>query len=294
MIPVNIYGDIPNDILNIARSRLSDMILTPQGYPGGSDPGAQFTEVGGGTINVGVNPDGTLILRTQVIFNSAYLKFQKYLANLGYRELVGDNLVIGSLPINQNVDPSVQSWLSWNGFFNGTTFTATPAFPQDFYAPLKIRARPSGQNAIFRPMRCALDGLRPVVIRPVCEFQWEWRNNALYLSGATLLNDLQFRYIRRLQTLPDPNYASASPALPWFFQPLTISGCKSAMAWYVIYEALLLRTDETAAAGAALALTNAESEANSIFNDQARADQRTNCRRRPRGGRGRGVAWGLF
>lgn len=280
-VPVYIYGDTPNQILNTARIRINDLVLPSQGYPGGSNPGQQFSEVGGGVAAPEQNPDGTLIDRTQILFNSAYRKFQKYLANLGYRLLTGDNLIISSLPPNTNVDPSAQSWLSWNGFFNGTTFAATPALPQDFYAPLKIRERQSGQNSIFIPMRCSLDGLRNIMIRTVLNRQWEWRTNGLYLTGATATTDLQIRYTRFLPALPDPNYFVANT--PWYEQMLPVPGCLSAMAWYVAYEVLVLRAGELADA-AVTALQNAEDEANKVFNDQARADQRTNCRRRPRGG----------
>ncbi len=288
--PVNIYGDVINNVLNIARSRVNDLILAPGGYPGGGEAGMQFTEAGGGSnLSTDLNPDGSLILRTQVIFNSAWRKFQKYLANLGYRLLIGDNLIITALPVNNNPDPAAQSWLSWNGFFNGTTFASTPALPQDFYAPLKIRERITGQNSLFFPMTCALDGLRNQFIRTVLNRQWEWRTNALYLPGATSITDLQFRYVRYLPDYPDQNYYIANT--PWYLQKLPIPGCASALAWYVAYEATFPGDEQTGqesqAANPGMAMTmlqNAENEANLVFNDQARADQRTNNRRRPRGG----------
>ena len=280
--PVYIYGETPNTILNIARSRVNSMVLTPSGFPGGSDPGSQFNEVGGGdSLSTELNPDGSIIFKTQIIFNAAYRKFQKYLANLGYRLLIGDNLVIEELPPNTNTDPSSQSWLSWNGFWNGTVFTATPALPEDFYAPLKIRERINGQDTVFIPMRCALDGLRNIQVRGIYNGQWEWRTNALYLTGATSTTDLQFRYIRYLPNLPDPNYYL--PGTVWYEQKLPIVGCASALAWYIAYEALCPNPD---APGAADVLAQAQGEADLVFNDQARADQRTNCRRRPRGGAG--------
>jgi hypothetical protein len=291
-LPVYIYGETPNQILNAARTRVNETILAPQGFPGGSDPGSQFNEVGGGVANLEQNPDGTLIYRTQIIFNNAYRKFQKYLANLGYRLLIGDNLIIPSLPINSNVDPAAQSWLSWNGFFNGTAFTNTPALPQDFYAPLKIRERLSGTNSIFIPMRCALDGLRNSYIRVTLNRQWEWRTNGLYLPGATSLTDLQLRYTRYLPALPDPNYYVSNT--PWYEQMLPVPGCLSAMAWYICYEVLNYMPE--LGEQALVALKNAEDEADKVFNDQARADQRTNSRRHPRGGssRGRGSGYGLM
>ena len=292
--PVNIYGDLPNDVLNIARTRCNELIRTPQGYPGATDPGAQFNRVGGGYQSPGQNPDGTLILETQFLFNSGYRRLWKFLGNLGYRLLIVDNWVISELPINSNPDPTVQSWLSWNGFWNGTTFTSTPALPLDFYAPLKIRERVSGQNATFIPMGVALDGINSGLVRTILNRRWEWRTNALYMPGATSLTDLQLRYVRRLPDLPDPNYYV--PNTPWYQQKLDIPNCWSSLAWYIAHEALSLQPGDEAAEGAALALSNAELDANAIFNDQARADQRTNNRRRPRGGGSsnqRGYRYGL-
>ncbi len=274
-LPVYIYGDTANDILNVARSRVRDLMLTAQGFPGGADPGEQFTEVGGGTTAVELNPDGSLILRTQIVFNAAYRKFQKYLSNIGYRLLIADNFVISSIPANAQADPTIQSWISWNGFFNGTAFASTPILPLDFYAPLRIQERihgATGNGYFFQPMTVALEGLRNKFARTTLNRQWEWRSNALYLPGASGMTDLQFRYTRRLPDLPDPNYYVANT--PWYNQQLPIPDSLSPLAWFVAHEVLLLRADDVSAAGAQLALTNGMDEADQIFNDQARADQR--------------------
>ncbi len=292
--PVYPFGSTANQILNIARQRVIDRVSQPQNYPGGSDPGQQFTGVGGGLESDDKNSDGSLIQRTQILFNSAYRKMQKYLGNLGYRLLIVDDFVVPSVPVNNNADPAIQTWISWNGngLSDGTGFHATPALPADFYAPLKIRERLSGQNAIFFPMRCSLDGLRNQFVRTILNGQWEWRTNALFLPGANSLTDLQLRYIRFLPALPDPNYRT--PNTPWYLQTLPIVGCESALAWYIAYE-VLFPEGEQQGGGAEEVLQNAEAEADLIFNDQARADQRTNNRRRPRGGSSnmRGYGYGF-
>lgn len=284
-LPINIYGEIPETVLNMARSRVNSMTLTPDGYPSGSDPGSQFNELGGGSsLSSNINPDGTLILRTQVIFNAGWKKFQKDLGNLGYRLMIGDGLVIPSIPINASADPAVQTWISWNGtaLSDGTGLVLTPALPRDFYAPLKIAERQSGANSAFIPMTCALDGLRPMYIRGILNRYWEWRMNALYMPGATSVTDLQLRYIRRLSEYPDPNYRI--PGTPWYLQELPIPGCASALAWYVAYEAVISSGDPNMGTVASQMMTNAIAEMELVFNDQARADSRTNNRRRPRGG----------
>lgn len=285
-LPTYIYGDTANYVLNLARSRVNEIVQTPAGQPiSGGDPDLQLTQQGGSALLAELNPDGSVCNRTFVIFHAAYRKFQKYLGNLGYRELIKDNLIVTINP-NANADPAAQQWLSWNGFFDGTTFSNTPALPQDFIAPLKIRSRLSGENAVFVPTRPALDGLPPyVATRGVLNTLWEWRNNALYLIGASAINDLQFRYTTYLPDL----VLSGSPPTPWYYQLLPIPRCASALAWYIAYEVCFPRGDEP---GAAQTLAQAEGEADLVFNDQARADQRTNNRRRPRGGGSSSRNWG--
>lgn len=262
--PTFIFGDTANAVLNTARSRVDDLILTPAGSPTGVDPGQQLTQVGGGTLLAELNPDGSLCLRTQVIFNSGYRKLQKYLANLGYRLLIG-TATISSIPANAAADLGSNTWLSWNGCFDGSVFSGTPALPSDFYAPLKIRERPHG-NTVFQPMVNAIDGLLNVPSRSALNRQWEWRNGAVYFIGATAATDLQIRYVKFLPDLV------AVGGTPWYYQLVPIPGCLSALAWYIAYEVCVPRIGEQASAGV---LSNAEDEADKIFNDQARADQRS-------------------
>ncbi len=275
-LPTYIYGDTANYVLNLARSRVDDLVQTPAGQPFDvTDPGRQLTQQGGAALLRELNPDASETNRTWVIFHAAYRKMQKYLGNLGYRLMIGDNLQLTITP-NSNADPSAQQWISWNGFFDGTTFGLAPALPQDFIAPLKMRSRISGQNAVFTPMRCSLDGLPPYcATRGVINTLWEWRGNGLFLLGGTANNDLQIRYTTYLPDL------LTDITNPWYYQKLPIPRCASALAWYIAYEVCFPRGDEP---GAAATMAQAEGEADMVFNDQARADQRTNNRRRPRGG----------
>ena len=265
--PAYIYGDTVNAVLNTARSRVDDLILTPSGSPTGSDPGQQQTQVGGAALLAELNSDGTLALRTQIIFNSAWRKFQRYLLNLGWRGFI-QSITISNMPANLNPDVTIQSWLSWNGCFDGGAFTATPALPETFIAPIYLRERVHGSPAAFEPMATSLNGLRNVPRRSALNRQWEWRDNALYFIGASVATDLQ---IRCTKLFPD-FVATTAPVTPWYYQLLPIPGCLSALAWYVAYEVCFPRGD---APGAAATLAMAQDEANELFNDQARIDQTT-------------------
>lgn len=281
-VPVYLHGDTVNTVLNVARSRVKDRILTPQGFPGGSEPGRQFNEIGGGTaLSTDVNPDGSLVLRTQVIFNSAWRKFQAYLAALGWRRLIGDDLIVASLPPNINPDTARTSWLSYNGFHDGTVLHPDIKLPLDFYAPLRVSERQSGVGRGFCEMTIALGGFARTFQRTTLNGKWEWRGDALYLPGATQTTDLLFRYVRFLPAFPDPNYFVAET--PWFKQIVPVPACSSALAWYCCYEAVLSSED-----GAEDILVKAQAEADEVFNNlQARADQRAGARRIPRGSHGR-------
>ena len=268
--PVFLLGDVVNDVLNVARARVNDMVLTAQGYPGGAYPGWQFNEVGGGDTSSGVNPDGSLILQTQVMFNTAWRRLQKYLSDLGYRLFTADNVPVRGLNPNTNPDPTIQSWISWNGYFDGNVLNTIPVLPGDFYSPLKVYERTSGLNSFYSPMRNALEGLRNQLPRGPLNPQDEWRQGALYLPGATGPTDLLLEYRRKLSDYPDPLQAP----LPWYYQILPVPDCQSSLAWFVAAEVLALRSNQDTADAAIMCDANAKNEADMIFNAQARGDQR--------------------
>lgn len=261
--PSYIYGDTPNAVLNLARARINDLLITPAGSPSGSGD-LQTTQVGGGTLLMELDSLGAVFLPTQVFFMAAWRRMQRYLASLGYRLQIATE-IISSFPANASSDPAIESWLSWNGSYNGSSLAGSPALPSDFIAPLKIRERVHGSTP-FLPMVNALDGLLNLPSKTTLNRQWLWQNQAIYFTGATGATDLQIRYIR---LLPD---IVATGGTAWYLQPIPIPNCISALAWYVVYEVVVARAGEQIAAGI---LSSAQFEADGIYNDQARADQRT-------------------
>lgn len=248
--PSYLYGDTCNAVLNTARSRVDDLILTPANSPTSTtDPGLQLTQVGGATLLAETDSAGNPVPRTQIYFNSGWRKFQKYLSNLGYRFMIDTKILAGIGSV---------TWISWN---------TTPALPADLIAPLKVRERTSGSGT-FSPMVNCLDGLLNVAPSTLNRM-WEWRNGAIQLPGASGSTDLQIRYIKYY-----PDFVANSPATntPWYYQLVPIPQALSPLAWYVAYEVLVPRIGEAAAAPC---LQNAQAEADLMFNDQARADRRS-------------------
>jgi hypothetical protein len=256
------------------------MISTPAGAPSVTpDPILSMTQVGGSNLLDVSTTDGSN--RTQVIFQSAYNRLANYLTDLGYRGLIGDNLIVGPIPANTNPDPTVQSYISWSEFFDGTNYWPSPILPYNFKAPLKVAERMSGTNALFSPMYCGLDGIHACLTRSIYNRLWEWREDRLYLPGAVGTTDLCFRYIKGFPSVQQIG------TTPWYDLTIPIVGCEDALAYYIAAEVTAARGPEFVADLEA----RSQRAADLIFNNQARADQRVNMRRRPRSGGSRNNYW---
>lgn len=251
--PGNTPYDSAATVLNVARARLN-----------------RVSTVAGDIISPG-NPF------TQQYFNTAWRRFQEFVANFGVIRLV-DETVLTALPVVGSIDPSSQVSLSWSGYFDGANWQSSPILPTDLMFPLKLWERQSGSNNVFSdpPMENMLDGLcnRP---KMTCNGQWEWRADAIYLPGATFPMDLRVRYAKYL-----PDFSQAG-STPWYQQGVPIARCSDALSLYICAEVGRARPD--------LGLdplelkAEAEETARLVFNRDVRAKQRVNVRRLSRSGR---------
>jgi len=234
------------------------------------------------------NPvSGKILLNTtdfsQQSVNTAWRKFQDSLADRGYQRLLNE-VVISALPVVASSDPASQTWISWDGYFDGVTFTSNPRLPADLAHPLKIWERWTGQNAQFSepPMEKMLDGL-PATLKTTNIRFWEWRGDAIYFPGSQISEDIRVRYVSYLPDFQD-NVAS-SPPQRWWENVVPIMHGSDALSWYICSEFVGSRGDQ------ALALDftqKGEAALSRIFNLDVRADSRVNIRRKPRSGRGFG------
>ena len=271
-----------NTVLNLARQRINDLLSTPVGAPAPvQDPALAFTQVGGSQLLDVSTPANSQV--TQVIFQSAYSKYVRYLETLGHRIFIGDNLILTGLPTNTNPDPAAQSYVSWTEFFDGQYYWPRPVLPPDFRAPLKIRERISGSNRPFQHMVTQIDGIENGWVRGILNRKWEWRENKLYLLGANGLTDLNLRYIKGVPPI------MAIGNTPWYYLPIEITDCENALSYFIAAEVASARGPEFVADIMAMA----EAAADQDFNRQARADQRVNVRRIPRGSNGRHFYYGI-
>lgn len=245
--------DSVNSVLNGARVRINDAIASL-----------------GGDILTNVQPF------TQEMTNLAWRKMQEYLANLGYTRCKQEVILPGIPPVT-SFDPGSQVFLNWTSYFNGTGTDippATPVLPQDMILPLRMWERQANGNGNFIPMSQALDGL-PSCVKLPCNGYWEWRQDAIYMPGATNVVDLRMRYAGYLSdflTVGDVN---------WYDLPVPIMRCKDSFSYYIAAEAAAPRADLDAQTFS----TKAEQAANLIFNREVQQKQRTTATRRPYGHR---------
>lgn len=131
---------------------------------------------------------------TLIYLNSSIRKVQRHYANNGLYSYIKDNVIIPGIPPAASNDPSVQVFLSANGYFDGVNMHATPTLPLDMILPLALFERQTGSGASFSPMSPSRgDGLVSRVPGQTFD-DWEWRNDNVNLIGSTNTNDLKCRY----------------------------------------------------------------------------------------------------
>lgn len=222
----------------------------------------------------------------QQVFNTAWRRFQMYLANMSYIKFTKE-VILTNLAPKTSQDPSVQVSLDWNGYDNGTVVDTTIVLPQDAILPMVLWERQTGQNSAFVLMKQWLDGL-PNVQQWGFNQIWEWRGDAIYMPGANYFLDLRIRYAAFLD-----DFIEGSPSAgPWYNQQVPIVRALDSLSAYVCAEIAMSRPDLEL--DAAVFLQQGEAAAKLIYNRDARQKQRVNVRRLSRSGRldGYGYGWG--
>lgn len=199
--------------------------------------------------------------------NSALRTLQDKLANNGVSNFVKDNYLLLGLPPVTQPSASVQCYIDWAGYFNGTQVYDKFILPSDMLVPLDLREREAGNNqAQFVRLRQPQMGLSSRNQVGTLD-EWEWRNDQIALVGATQPRDLQLRYEARLPLIgSNANFAEAK---------INIRDSADAMAWRVAY----LFANARGAAQAAALNQEFEAAAARIIIRNTRRDQRIQFRR---------------
>jgi hypothetical protein len=208
--------------------------------------------------------------------NGGWRKFQATLAQLGHSRSK-NSAVLLAMPVKANLDPAIQTSLSWTGCFDGTSYYVSPCLPQDFILPLRIWERQNGLQAPFGgprdAMHCALDGLQSRTVGPF-NYEWEWRGDTLYFLGSLLVVDFKIEYASFLADFV--TQGSGAGQVLWYNQPVPVMRCLSPLANYIAYEFAKPRGDIDAASFQA----DAEEETKQLFNLEVRSKVRTTTSRR--------------
>lgn len=134
-----------------------------------------------------------------ILLNSAYQYVTDKIANLGYETPIAEAVLSNLTAMPAAVrDPSLRVYVGYDVYFDGLTNNTpanngTPVLPPDMLLPLVVQERQSGVHATFRPMGMANDGLS-LRQQQAFQYEWDWRNDRLYMIGATQTLDLWTRY----------------------------------------------------------------------------------------------------
>lgn len=205
-----------SDILNGARVRVNDAI---------QDQGGQTL-----TNTFDFTPTYT---------NIGWRKMQQYFVSLGYPRFIKTNVNIPNVPPVATLDTSLQTYINWDGYWNGIILSTAIFLPPDLIKPLRISERPTispappiGNQQAYIDIDFPVDNIPSVPKK-----QWNqiavWRDDKLYMSGATVNTDFNMDYAAYL---PDflPNTVAAPNQFPGT-QTANILRCETALECFIAY-----------------------------------------------------------
>lgn len=219
--------------------------------------------------------------------NYAWRKLQKKLAIKGHPRLENTTILTG-LPVVTDLDPGIEQYINWQGFFDGTNFqtpstlTNCPVLPQDFISPLKLEERQSITGAtptnpnlnVFRQMHPAADGLKTRA-KGSWNRYYDWREDTINFPGSVVLMDVKLRYAAFLVDIAVAGGGFAATPVP-------IMGCAESLANYSAEAFVIPRGGQALAPAFAAEGDEALLE---ITTSQSKLQQRASYHRRPWGRR---------
>jgi hypothetical protein len=199
-------GSYPSleEISNLIRSLINDTQSGLQGIPG---EGQIWTD------------DNAVSPFVQPFLNSAIRQTYRELRNIGSATLLRDNVIISGLtPVNgpngfAQPDPAVQVYLSYSGYFDGSTINNALQLPGDLLFPEEVFERQTGTNNTFTKMNQSESGMSSRPQQPTLA-TWEWRGDAIWFVGSTQMRDVRLRYFCSLPQFFSPTLDFSSTFVP--------------------------------------------------------------------------------
>ena len=173
--------------------------------------------------------------------NSSFAELQDRIENVTGMTLTKDNVLVLALDPVVNVDPSVQTSLSFTGYtgYNGADVDTNLTLPSDMMMPEEVWERQSGSNLPFVPMSQPQAGL-PSRDQYQWLRQWEWRTDTMCFVGATVPVDIRIRY-RCRQAFIAPNDTT-----PFTDVTINVLGSERALAYLIAYRYVASRQGDNA------------------------------------------------
>jgi hypothetical protein len=159
--------------MDLARSLVNDM------YPGvGGTNGRILTNSAPFTINY---------------INSAQRTIARKLRIEGVTFPIKDGVILNNLTPVPNPSVDIQTFVGFEGYFDGVTLHATPQLPPDCLQVFVVSEQTAGSGLPYSQMVQPENGL-PSSIQTQVLGMWEWRQYRIYMIGSTATKNLRIRY----------------------------------------------------------------------------------------------------
>ncbi|MGH7441505.1 MAG: hypothetical protein ACREKE_02400 [bacterium] len=204
-----VYGNAEG-VLNLVRSLVNDTFAGATNTPG----------------------EGRIVIDSAPfvipLYNNAVNHLQRDLEARGFPSNLRESIIVGLTPVNGPLgpgqsDPTIQPWLGFNGYFDGTTVNPNLALPSNLVTPQRVWERVSVETNNFEEIFETQAGLESRAQNGSLG-SFDFRGDALYFNGSTQIMDLRLRYFAvqgllppNLQPSPGQTFAQlfSTIAVPW-------------------------------------------------------------------------------
>ena len=206
--------------------------------------------------------------------NNAWRRLQEYLVDRGYSKF-NEETIFTNVQAWGSTDPGVFAWFNWATYNDGVNPWPSPVLPQDMISPLELFERANGSNGIFLPMDQIFNGLPTAnpgngpTARDALNRLWEWRNETIYLPGATGATDIRMRYAAYAPDFVAPGTTAFTA------QTVPIMRSLNSFAWFLCGEIARPRADMDAGQFDQYAMEAAEQIWNRDYREGKRLYQRS-------------------
>lgn len=211
---------------------------------------------------------------TLPFLNSALRTLQRKLRNGGVTFPDKDNVILSNLTPVVTASTSVQIYVGYNGYFDGTTLHPTPKLPNDLMQPYVVWEQQANSGLAFAPMQQVQEGLPSTLQGPFLGL-WEWRDYKICMIGSSQTKNLRLKYKSGQPPINVPPASFSATAI-------NIIDCQEAVANYMA----ALYGKRNGAADVSQLEQTAEDAVDDMISEWVRRSQTVNYSRIPYNGGG--------